>query len=278
MTDVRDAASLEELIPDKQRDLAAAKQAIAGPVPLIPEAPDTRLTLPRGLYVKGVHKKEVVVRELNGADEEALAKAKDPQDLFDLMLALGTVSIDDFNLDELSVVEREAYLRMLLIGERDQVFLAIIKVSFGETKTISFTCSACGEKQDVDLLLSDDFKPQEVPDDLSMESFDYRTTKGHDLVVRLVTGEDQSEAFSRKNASIAEQNTIILSRCIVKLNGGLVPDPMSYARSLSIKDRSALLADLMRRQPSINLGVTTQCAACNADQSLPISWGDLFRS
>ena len=277
MTDVRDA-SPEELIPDKQRDLAKAKEAIAGPVPLIPEAPDTRLSLPRGLYVRGVHKKDVIVRELTGADEEALAKAKDSEALFDLMLALGTVSIDDFDLSELPVVERETWLRMLLIGERDQLFLAIVKATFGETKTISFTCSVCEERQDVDLLLSEDFKPNEVPEELSMESFDFKTTRGHELIVRLVTGEDQQAAFARKNTSIAEQNTIILSRCIVKLNGGLVPDPTAYARSLSIKDRASLLADLMRRQPSIDLGVTTKCAACDAEQNLPISWGDLFRT
>jgi hypothetical protein len=248
--------------------LAAAKQAIAGPTPLIEEPPDTALTLPRGLYVSGTFKRLAVVRELTGADEEQLAKSKDGADLFDKVVAQGTTSIDDFDLSSMPVVERQTWLRMLLIGEREQLFLAISRA----------TCSMCGEAQETELLLSEDFKPIEIDPSLSMENFDYRTTKGDDLVVRLVTGEDQNEAFTRKNASIPEQNTIILSRCITKLNGGLVADPMGYARNLSIKDRELLLAEMVRRQPSINLGVATQCAACNADQTLNISWGMLFRS
>ena len=271
-----DVITSEEELQDKQQSLAAAKQAIAGPTPLIEEAPDTSVVLPRGLFVSGTFKRQAVVRELTGADEEQLAKAKDGADLFDQAIALGTTSIDDFDLSSMPVVERQTWLRMLLIGEREQLFLAISKVTFGETRTINFTCSMCDERQETDLLLSEDFKPVEIDPSLSLEAFDYRTKNGDDLVVRLVTGDDQNEAFTRKGASIPEQNTIILSRVITKLNSGLVLDPTGYARGLSISDREKLLAELTRRQPSISLGVTTKCAACNADQTLNINWGMLF--
>jgi hypothetical protein len=224
-----------------------------------------------------VLKKEVRFRELNGADEEVLARTKDGNDLFDQVIALGTVSIDDFDVQSLPIPERHTWLRMLLLGERDQLFLGIVAATFGQSKVLSFTCSACRERQDVELLLLEDFKPKEIDPSKSLETFDYRTSKGDDLVVRLVTGDDQREAFSRKGASVAEQNTVILSRVITKLNGGLVPDPLGFARSLSMKDRSALLADLVSRQPSVDLGVTTQCAVCQADQTLNLGWGDLFR-
>ena len=275
MTDVADTS---EELTDKQQSLAAAKQAIAGPTPLIEEPPDTALVLPRGLYVSGTFKRQAVVRELTGVDEEQLAKSKDNSNMFDLVIALGTVSIDDFDLTAMPVVERQTWLRMLLLGERDQLFLAISKATFGEGRTINFTCSMCNEAQEAELLLSEDFKPKEVDPSLSMESFEHTTTRGDVLIVRLVTGEDQNEAFTRKGASIPEQNTIILARCITKLNGGLVPDPTGYARALSIKDRELLLAEMVVRQPSIDLGVSTQCAACGANQMLNISWGLLFRS
>ena len=276
MTDVAETSS-EELI-DKQQSLANAKQAIAGPTPLIEDSPDTAMVLPRGLYVSGTFKRQAVVRELTGVDEEQLAKSKDNSNMFDLVIALGTVSIDDFDLTAMPVVERQTWLRMLLLGERDQLFLAISKATFGEGRTINFTCSMCNEAQETELLLSEDFKPKEVDPSLSMESFEHTTARGDVLIVRLVTGEDQNEAFTRKGASIPEQNTIILSRCITKLNGGLVPDPTGYARALSIKDRELLLAEMVSRQPSIDLGVSTQCAACGADQTLNLNWGLIFRS
>ena len=276
MSDVDEITS-EELFQDKQSQLASAKEQMAGPVPLIPEAPDTKLILPRGLYMSGVLKKEVRFRELNGADEEVLARTKDGNDLFDQVIALGTVSIDDFDVQSLPIPERQTWLRMLLIGERDQLFLGIVAATFGQSKLLSFTCSMCRERQDVELLLLEDFKPKEIDPSKSLETFDYKTNKGDDLVVRLVTGDDQREAFGRKGATTAEQNTIILSRVITKLNGGLVPDPRGFARSLSMKDRSALLEDLVSRQPSVDLGVTTKCAVCQADQTLNLGWGDLFR-
>jgi len=277
VTDVDDLFTSEQLVQDKQSKLAAAKDAIAGPVPLIPEAPDTTIILPRGLYVSGTFKKQASFRELNGSDEEVLARTKDGNDLFDQVIALGTVSIDDFDIQSLPIPERQTWLRMLLIGEREQLFLGIVTATFGESKTISFTCSMCRERQDVELLLTEDFKPKEIDPAKSLDVFDYRTVKGADLVVRLVTGEDQREAFGRKGATVAEQNTIILSRVITKLNGGMVADPMGFARSLSMKDRSALLADLVSRQPSIDLGVTTTCAVCQAEQLLNLGWGDIFR-
>ena len=168
----------EEELQDKQQSLAAAKQAIAGPTPLIEEAPDTALVLPRGLFVSGTFKRQAVVRELTGADEEQLAKAKDGADLFDQVIALGTTSIDDFDLSSMPVVERQTWLRMLLIGEREQLFLAISKVTFGETRTINFTCSMCNERQETDLLLSEDFKPAEIDPALSMEAFELPHEEG----------------------------------------------------------------------------------------------------
>lgn len=277
MVDVQEMTP-EELVRDKQSDLRKAKETIAGPVPLIPEGPDLKLTLPRGLVVNGVHKRDCLLRELNGADEETLAKLKEPADFFDAVIALGVVSVDDFDLESLSLAERESWMRELLIGERDQVFLGVLKCTFGEKRMISFTCTTCAEDQEIDLYLSEDFKPKKVEEDLLTEVFAYTTSKGAVVEYRLVTGEDQKAAFARRNASTAEQNSIILSKVITRLNGGLVPDPMSFVRAMSIVDRSALLGELVAKQPSVDLGVTTKCAACDADQRLQLGWGDLFRT
>ena len=276
MTTVDDFATTEELAA-KQQSLQDAKQAIAGPVPLIPEAPDTSLVLPLGLLIDETRQTQVKVRELTGSDEEALARMREPNEYFDLVIALGTVSIGDFDLSSLPPAERQGRLRSLLIGERDQLFMAVIKATFGNTKTINFTCRSCGESQEVDLLLSEDFKPLDVGV-ISTTTHTFTTTKGDTLDYRLVTGEDQREALARKGSSIAEQNSIILSRCITRVNSGLLPDPLGFVRGLSIKDRNDLLGALVSKQPSIDLEVTTTCVACSTSQTLPLGWGDLFRS
>jgi hypothetical protein len=268
VTDVDDITSAEDLVRQNSQELRRAKEAIAGPVPLI--------TLPLGLYVNGVHKKVVQLRELTGVDEEMMAKAKDPADFFDLVIALGTVSVDDFDMEKLAVVERQGWLRSLLVGERDQLFMAVARATFGDTREVGFTCSVCNEKQEITLILSEDFKPKEV--DLDSETYEFTTSRGDTLIYRLVTGDDQREALARKGATTAEQNTILLSRCILKLNNGLVVDPLAYVRSLSIRDRGLLLDSLVNKQPSVDLGVTTNCAICGSEQTLPLRWGDIFRN
>jgi len=267
----------EDIFRDRAADLQRAKEHIAGPVPLMAEAPDCSLALPRGLFVHGAFKRNVVVRELTGADEEALAKTREPTEYFDLVISLGVEKIDDFDLSSLPVAERGGFLRTLLIGERDQIFLAIVKATFGEKKTLGFRCTNCEVEQEIDLLLSEDFKPKSV-EDITTDIFTYTSSKGTEIEYRLANGEDQREALGRKGASTAEQNTVILARCITKTNGGLVPDPIAFVRRLSIRDRQELLNGLITRQPTIDLGVTTKCTACGADQTLTLGWGDLFRT
>ena len=278
MTDVRDDISTaEELFRDKEADLHAAREQIAGPVPLMERAPDCHLILPRGLFVKGIFKTDVVVRELTGMDEEALAKHRDPSDYYDMVVALGTERIDDFDLAALPLADRQGWLRSLLIGERDQIYLAIIKATFGNTKVVNFSCIHCEQEQEMELVLSEDFKAK-VVEDVDHEIFTFTTSKGHELQYRLVTGEDQREAYARKGATTAEQNTILLSRCITKVNGGLIPDPLNYVRNLGIKDRQEILTELVAHQPSINLRLTTTCVACGQEVPLAFGWADLFRT
>ncbi|WP_410960051.1 hypothetical protein, partial [Salmonella sp. SAL4434] len=64
---------------------------------------------------------------MTGVDEEALSKIRDQVDFYDAVLNQGTVRIGDIDLAPLSTGEKQSYLQQLLIGERDQVFLAIVQ-------------------------------------------------------------------------------------------------------------------------------------------------------
>ena len=264
---------MEEL-EGKQQDLQAAKQAIAGTVPLLPEAPDTAVPLALGLFHLGQFYKDAEVRELTGVDEEKLAKVKDEMQSFSTVIALGTVRIGSIDLESLPLVERKGILGGLLLGDREKLFLNIVRVTFGDLKQVGFDCMACGEGQEVDLYLSEDFPQQEG--DIASQVFSHVTANGTEIEYRLATGSDQ-EAVLERPVSSAEANTLMLSRCITKVNGQMVVDPLAFARGLGMKDRATLLDSLVEKQPSISLEVKTRCAACGEEVPLTVGWGTIFR-
>lgn len=248
----------------------------AGPVPLLGEAPDALLLLPRGMYVNGGWQRSVLVRELTGVDEEALAKVPDQLAFYDTVIALGTESVGELDLASLPLSERKQYLNQLLLGERDMLFMKVAQTSFGNEKNIDFNCSRCETKNTVTLLLDQDFPPKQV-DDIHTILHTFTTSKGDVVEYQAATGADQEEALSRKGVSLAEQNTIILAKCMTKLNDKMIVDPLKFARNMGIRDRQTLLDKLIALQPVIDLSLTTRCVGCGGDQTLNLGWGDIFR-
>jgi len=273
---VTDLFASEQQHSDKQQEIRAAKEAIAGPVPLISDAPQTTLVLPRGLYQRGNWQKEAEVRELTGTDEEALAKTADQLAFFSSVIAHGTLRLGEIDFSSVPIAERKFHLGELLIGEREQLFMKVVQVSFGDQKVLPFTCLQCETEQEFTLIISQDFKPK-VVEDIDSTTFQYQTRHGDTLDVRSAVGADQEEALGKKGATTAEQNTALLSRCITKRNNELIPDPIGYVRALGISDRLALLEKMVARQPSISLDLKTNCVACGVEQRIGLSWGDLFR-
>lgn len=260
----------------KEVQLQDAQKVIAGSVPLMPEAPDTVVYLPRGLYIGGKWETVVQVRELTGGDEESLARFKNPEDFFSAVVSYGTERIGDQDLTELKFAERQALLADLLIGEREILFLNIARVTYGDEKIITHQCPACGVSMDTSVILSEDIKCREM-EDPHVVSRTMTTSKGHVLTYRLATGADQKVVLSKKGASTAEQNTLMISECVYQVDGKPVVDPLSMARGLSMGDRMRLLDKLVSTQPNPDLNLTTNCVSCSSEMVVPLSWGDIFR-
>lgn len=267
-------ATITELPPEQQ--LQEAKKVLTGSVPLIPPAPDTTFDLPRGLYFSGKWETQVEVKELTGADEEALARFRTPEDFFNGVLVYGTVRVGSKDLASLSFAERQAVLSGLLIGEREQIFLHIARVTYGDMKDIAHTCGACGSSMETTVILSQDIKSPEMEDAYALART-FTTTKGQVLTYRLAIGSDQISVLAKKGASTAEQNTMMLSECVFEVDGKEVVDRMHLARSLSMGDRMRLLEKLIEGQPSPDLNITTECIGCGAEVTVPLSLGDVFR-
>lgn len=263
---------------NKEQQLQEAKERIAGGVPLMDDPPSCIVNLQRGL-LRGEWQTEAEVRELTGADEEALARVRDMVSFFDLVMAHGTVRIGNEDLAARPVSERQIILGELLIGERSQLLMAVIKVTYGDNKTLNVTCPNidCKAEQEVDLILSEDFKTLPMEDPHKM-TYSFPTSKGDTIEYRLATGADQTAALAKKGASQSEQNSILLSRVITAVNNGLLPDPLGYARGLGMKDRTVLLEKLMDQQPKLDLTLKVPCVGCGGEQVLALGWGDLFRS
>lgn len=267
---------VEETIVSKEQELKDAQKAIAGSVPLIPDAPDVIFELPRGRYDGTKWETEAELRELTGADEEALARLKDPADFFDGVIIYGTKRIGSLDLEELTFTERQSALAELLIGEREQLFLNITRVTYGDSKEFKTNCPSCGIENTTDVILSEDIKCKEMDSPYTL-THTLVTSRGDVITYRLATGVDQMVVLKRRGASPAEQNTLMISECITKVNDKPVLDPVGSARKLSMKDRQILLEGLVENQPSPNLTLEIPCASCGFETVLPLSWGDIFR-
>ena len=275
MTDVLPSPSAGQDFVDLQSDLQRAQKEMAGPVPLIEPSPDCLVTLVRGLVHNGVPQTQAEVRELTGADEEAFAKYKKPEDVFDAILAYGVVRIGSLSLEDLPVTDRQNHLRSMLIGDRDVLFLAVARVTYGDERTFPVVCDLCQREQDLNLLISEEFKPKEVDLD---SPYEFVTSKGLKLEYRLATGADQLEVLGKENISGPEMNTMMLVQCLKSINGGMIVDPLNFARSLPIRDRQGLLQELVDRQPNVELVAKYNCFGCGEERRLALGWLDLFRS
>lgn len=267
-------------------DPAAAKAAVAtiledpaAKAPDISFPPDEYVTLPGGLHRGGTVIKHAIVRELTGADEEALAKssqAVNPFHFVNTLLERGTVRIGDE--DE---KETRKLLRELLIGDRDALILGIRRATYGnEIELKDWVCPACGDMSDLAVTLHD-IPAREI--ETTQDTFDVPLRKGGKATVRLAIGEDQLTIYENLKLSQPERDTMLLSRCVLSIagrDGGsrAMAGFSSLARDLSIPDRKAILRELVDRQPGPRFNeIKHTHGACGNEVALLIGVGDLFR-
>ena len=249
--------------------IAEANQAVVySEEPKITLPPDTSVKLPGGLMdpTLGIVN-TAEVRELTGADEEAIAKVNDiPKGLM-VILERGTVKIGDQPASK-------ADLDSLLAGDRETILLAIRKVTFGtEVKLGPGNCPGCDEEQFFTIDLDKDVPMKELEG--NERSFTL-TCKVGEVVVSLPDGGTQKELVNSTNKSAAELDTIMLKGCIESIND-LPVMSVNQIRNLSIKDRRDILDAISIRNPGPQLNeIKKNCKACGLEVPLPLTLADLF--
>jgi len=260
-------------------DLAKAQEVIRGEIPVISEPADTSVKLFRGLFWNGRWEDDARVKELTGADEEGIARMMTgaaPGQYVNAVLAYGVSQVGQQEIEKMPLNERMGVLDALLIGEKELLFLNILRVSFGDQRTTTVQCQVCDAMSEVDFSITEDI-PIRPLDDPHRVTYDYETRSGARIEYRLVTGADQAESQRRPNISTPEENTIILSRVIESYNGSPLVDPIRFARDLGAQDRRGLMRAINEHQPGPYFEeVKLPCSKCGAESLFRPSWADLL--
>ena len=262
---------MSKVITDAELVNKFAQQAMEEPAQTIETKapPGPEVELPGGFIDGGTLVTTVEVRELNGMDEEAIAKASNTGKALNTLLQRGLVKIGSrpATTDDLD---------LLLSGDRDAILIGIRRITFGKTLDTTVFCPSCNAKQDVSIDLKDDIPMSKLEDPIADRAWHIKTKNGV-VAVALPTGITQKRLMENSDKTSAELSTILLSGCVQSVNG----EPSlgaSTVLNLGIAVRAQIVDEIMARTPGPRLGeVSKVCKACGESMSLPLSLVDLFR-
>lgn len=272
----------EEIDPLQNPSMANEflEQALAetsGPAtapPVIANPSDGFVTLPGGLEVGGKLVTEVEIQELTGRHEEKISRARtssDPGKLVSTILECGLVEVGgstDFDVDD------------LLTGDRDFLLLQIRKATYGHE--IDFGVRTCPEcRQEFNAVADLDEVPIKILGKKDDREFEVPLRKGGSAIVRLANGADQRAYLDDPELTVAERNTILLSRVVsfIKHPNGNLEDVVAsprLVRDLGIVDRRNIIEEIAERAPGPRYDEFGIEHGCGIKVSVPIGLMSLF--
>ena len=267
--------------PARANQAVQALMADAAPqMPTIPAPADDQLDLPGGVITSdGRVLRTAVVRELTGADEEALARAQVSGSfarMMTTMLTCGTVRVGE-------LYPTTELLEGLLTGDRDALFLAIRIATYGPELDTSGQCPHCGGTFEITIRL-DELPIRSLRDPVADRSFTVPLRRGGTALVRLPTGADVTRAWEDSGLTDAERNTLLLAACVISITGTdgaetPVAGQTAEVRELGLADRRTILTELGRAEPGPQWrdGVRFTHDRCGQEVTWAASAADLFR-
>lgn len=267
--EVIEAASRPELATDLAEKLTKSS------LPLMGALPADTVTLPGGYIDKdGVLHTECRIREINGSDEEAMARElRNPNvnipKVVDLLLKRCVLSVG--LLDPLP----PGALGDLLAGDRSYLMVAIRTLTFGNDWEVpDFPCRFCG--QTFGTIVELDSIPIKKLENPMVQDIEVPLRNGHLAVVHLLTGAVQLEMVGDGNRTGPEEVTTAINRSLRSIDGQPVIGPM--AQKMSMADRRKITQAMADNAPGPRMeevGVT--CTECGREGDYAVSLVDLFR-
>jgi hypothetical protein len=247
----------QETAPEKERALITSPS-------------ETVVTLPGGFFNSlGEVTREAEVRELNGRDEEAIAKSNTLGKVLSTILSRGTVRVGDQPASE-------EILDQMFAGDRDALLLGIYKATFGPTANLTAFCSGCKDYKTLQIDVDDDIKVKKLTDPIGDRRFTV-TTKKHDYTVVLPSGKVQKELTMNADKTIAELTTLLLEGTVIEIDGSSVLS-RTQIQNIGVADRREIAQALDKRAfgPVLN-EVKAACPECSGEVVAPVNIGTLFR-
>lgn len=263
------AAENPDLVNQMVAQTLASVDTTPEPVAVMPPS-DNLVTLPGGyLNPAGEVIKTVEVRELNGKDEEAIARTTSMGKAILTILQRGTVKVGD-------MPATEELLDGLLAGDRDAIMLGIYKATFGKTADIQGVCLKENKFLDVKVDIDHDIEVRKMEDPYKRK-FTLDCKVGPVDVV-LPTGYVQKDLVNNTDKTVSELTTILLENCVVSINGSPVIGK-AQVQNLGINDRR-MIADALNKHSigPVFEEITLTCTDCgDGEVTVPINLGTLFR-
>lgn len=272
---------LEEFTADVPEEVLAdsSKSTDKGEPPVMEDHPDLFVDLPRGIWRDSVWERRAEVKELTGMDEEFISKYnKTETEAFDAVLSVGVTRIGSLDLSSKPHTERVGILNDLMVGERQALYIAITRVTFGNEREFTYVCE-CLADVETSIDMAKDLKISEpVGVDLTAGLYEYKSPTSN-LVVefRLVTGSDEKIIMEKKSATMPERVSMVLENVIKRVNGGPVVDPYGFVRNMKSRDRKGLMEVIDSYQPKVDMEVEIECPSCSRKTPFALSWSDLFQ-
>lgn len=258
---------------------AAAAVASAGnaPTPTMDFNTYVEVDLPGGFLASNGQVIETArVRELNGFDEEKLAKlplAKNVASYVTELLALG---VEDLGGSKPS----KDVIRALLAGDRDQLVLGISRATYGDGVKYELVCPDCGQTSEIEIELDKDIPVKKIEDPL-VRIFDVELKRGRKAKVAFLNGAHQEAigtGLSKKTQ--AEIRTLMLSKSVIEIDGAPVNGDENAIRALSAEDRRTLEEFVNDKQPGPQIqGIPVPCSTpgCGYEFEVLLGLVNLFR-
>jgi hypothetical protein len=251
-------------------DKALAETTTPTPQAEIQLPSDNTVNLPGGYITSaGEVVRTAEVRELNGRDEEIIARTTNAGKMFSTILARGVVKIGD-------ETATDALLDALFAGDRDALLIGIFKATFGSSTNIETYCAGCNDFKTVDVNVDSDIKSRVLIDPINDRKFTLQGRKDEYLVT-LPTGVTQRELAASSDKTMAELNTLLLEQTVVEINNQPVISK-NQIKNIGLVDRRTIGDEIAKRNPGPRFEDTTiECPDCGGEVVVPINLGTLFR-
>jgi hypothetical protein len=276
----RELEGLEATIIDPVVEPERANEAVrqitspAANMPLMGTLPTDVALLPGGFIDdEGALHTECRIREITGADEEAMARellspTTNIPKVVDLILKRCVLEIGTHHATP-------QLLYKMLIGDRAALMLAIRILTFGNDWEVpDFPCKLCGQAFGTIVELNS--ITMKKLDDPRNQQIEVELRNGHIAELALLDGRAQLDCVGDGTRTGAEETTIAIDHCLRSIDG--VPVPGNMAQKLSMADRRKIAQALSDGQPGPRMeevGVT--CTKCGRDADYSVSLIDIFR-